>query len=191
MVKDILLPNVKVWNHELTESTFNSNEADAIWSIPLPKSNLNEQVCRGEYLGVYSIRSGIATESKCPQCNKALESIPHIFQECDFTDKYGADSAYHGLWRLIKLLFASGWNVNVDACYSPTNNIVFSGAIIRNDKGLVMGLCVKVQSGFSSVFMAEAKVAAHGLSFAVELGFHHDLGKRFEDANSQTKELKG
>ncbi|KAL4291617.1 hypothetical protein GQ457_14G019080 [Hibiscus cannabinus] len=38
---------------------------------------------------------------------------------------------------------------------------------------LVMGASVKTQSGSSSVFMAEAKAAIHGLTFAADLGFHH------------------
>ncbi|KAL4302604.1 hypothetical protein GQ457_10G004920 [Hibiscus cannabinus] len=63
--------------------------------------------------------------------------------------------------------------INVDACCPLSKDKAFSGAIIRNYKGSVLGSCIKFQHGFSSVFMAEAKAAVHGLSFAAELGFHH------------------
>ncbi|KAL4354438.1 hypothetical protein GQ457_06G008040 [Hibiscus cannabinus] len=63
--------------------------------------------------------------------------------------------------------------INVDAYCPLSKDKAFSGAIIRNYKGSVLGSCIKFQHGFSSVFMAEAKAAVHGLSFAAELGFHH------------------
>ncbi|KAL4279285.1 hypothetical protein GQ457_03G012310 [Hibiscus cannabinus] len=63
--------------------------------------------------------------------------------------------------------------INVDACCPLSKDKAFSGAIIRNYKGSVLGSCIKFQHDFSSVFMAEAKAVVHGLSFAAELGFHH------------------
>ncbi|KAK8564985.1 hypothetical protein V6N13_020114 [Hibiscus sabdariffa] len=56
--------------------------------------------------------------------------------------------------------------------------------IIRNNKGFVLGSCVKVQHG-SLVFMAEARASVHGLSFAVDLGFHHVLLERDLRDNNQ------
>ncbi|KAK8533176.1 hypothetical protein V6N12_076455 [Hibiscus sabdariffa] len=58
-VNDLMLPNAKFWNHELIESSFSTNEAEAILSIPLPKSNLSDQqVWRGKHSEVYYVRSG-------------------------------------------------------------------------------------------------------------------------------------
>ncbi|KAL4386635.1 hypothetical protein GQ457_09G023250 [Hibiscus cannabinus] len=71
---------------------------------------------------------------------------------------------------------------------ASNENKAFSGVIILNHNGLVMGSCVKIQNGFFSVCMAEARAAAHGLSFAEELEFHHIILK--SDSRTLVQKLK-
>ncbi|GMJ05893.1 hypothetical protein like AT4G29090 [Hibiscus trionum] len=72
----------------------------------------------------------------------------------------------------------TGWNpppegfvkLNVDACCVPATGKVFSGFIIRDEKGDVLGSGIKNQARYVSVFLAEACAARDGLEFAANLG---------------------
>lgn len=63
--------------------------------------------------------------------------------------------------------------MNVDASVHLAQHRAYSGVVIRDNHGEVMGACRKLTWPVSSVFLAEARAMVHGLQFAEDLGFQN------------------
>ncbi|MFQ6653611.1 hypothetical protein Gotur_024923, partial [Gossypium turneri] len=61
--------------------------------------------------------------------------------------------------------------LNFDAAYKAQSNKSYSGFIIRNEKGEVMGSGISLHSNVLDAGLAEALACYQGLIFAKEMGF--------------------
>ncbi|GMI91035.1 hypothetical protein like AT4G29090 [Hibiscus trionum] len=66
---------------------------------------------------------------------------------------------------------AGFFKINVDASCVPAEHKAFSGFLIRDENGQVMGSGILPQPTYISVLQAEAWAAKQGVEFAIELGF--------------------
>ncbi|GMI66655.1 hypothetical protein like AT4G29090 [Hibiscus trionum] len=62
---------------------------------------------------------------------------------------------------------------NADACCLPATKKAFSGFVLRNNQGKVLGSGIKNQRNFVSVFLSEATALKEGVKFALNLGFEN------------------
>ncbi|KAK8984942.1 hypothetical protein V6N11_073092 [Hibiscus sabdariffa] len=62
--------------------------------------------------------------------------------------------------------------VNVDAKFVQELKKAWSGIVIRDGNGDILGASVRLQNYSSSSFCAEAWATVHGLQFAIDLGCH-------------------
>ncbi|GMI69891.1 hypothetical protein like AT3G25270 [Hibiscus trionum] len=61
--------------------------------------------------------------------------------------------------------------INFDASFSPHQSKSWSGLIVRNSLGEILGSAYRMGFHISSPFEAEAQALIHGLEFAKDLGF--------------------
>ncbi|KAL4367715.1 hypothetical protein GQ457_05G018670 [Hibiscus cannabinus] len=160
-------------NQEINDNLdkdFNGDEVMAALKSMCPlKASGEDGMGAVFYQRVYSVRSGYRFLLRQSQTDPSPIGL-HI---------QSGHSDSHAINRYMKEKLKhsppNGWiKINVDVYCCPSRIKAFSRSVIRDDHGQVMGASVKVQNGFTSVFMTEAKAARHGLKFATELGFHRE-----------------
>ncbi|XP_039017601.1 uncharacterized protein LOC120148593 isoform X2 [Hibiscus syriacus] len=63
-----------------------------------------------------------------------------------------------------------GFKVNFDASYMQAQNQSWSGMMVRNSEGFIIGACRRRAMRITSIFLAEATAAVHAVEFALDLG---------------------
>lgn len=61
--------------------------------------------------------------------------------------------------------------INFDCSYDQASKTSYSGVLIRNEKGLVIGACTYPHSHVANVFVAKARACGMAIHFAQDLGF--------------------
>ncbi|MBA0787844.1 hypothetical protein Gotri_025752, partial [Gossypium trilobum] len=62
--------------------------------------------------------------------------------------------------------------INFDFSFNVHENRFFSGIIVQNEMGLIMGACTYPHSHVADVFVAKAQVCERAIWFARDLGFY-------------------
>ncbi|MBA0715824.1 hypothetical protein Golax_014705 [Gossypium laxum] len=138
---------------------------------------------------------GLIENAIYPACNKAEETVPHLFRDCMFTKQvlqklgitHSSTDQEQG-WKQWWLKYypelykkretRSGgqqteeWlKKNFDASYQGHQNRSISGVIIRNNEGLVMASCVYPVANVRDPTMTKAWVCFQAVTFVEKLGF--------------------
>ncbi|KAK8573019.1 hypothetical protein V6N12_029058 [Hibiscus sabdariffa] len=65
----------------------------------------------------------------------------------------------------------SSWSkINTDVSFLSSSTPAYTGVVIRDDHGFILGSCYRVLQHSPSAFMSEAIAILHGLQFAIDLG---------------------